>query len=72
MSLMANVWAKKIVQNRARIKVCLVRIVDLQDRSKNARFWKGQKKLCFRPPQTPFKTEGVVEGFWAGFAKQGC
>jgi hypothetical protein len=31
--------------------------------SKNAPFWNRWKRALFPPPQTPFKTYGVVEGF---------
>jgi RHH-type rel operon transcriptional repressor/antitoxin RelB len=38
--------------------------------STNPPFWHGQRKPRFSPPQTPFKTYGVVEGFWQGNVEQ--
>jgi hypothetical protein len=34
-----------------------------QNCSKNPRFWNRWQRGRFPPPQTPFKTDRVVEGF---------
>jgi len=37
--------------------------------AKNGPFWHVWETVCFPLPQTPFKTEPVVERFWIGSAK---
>ncbi|MBU2359430.1 MAG: hypothetical protein KKB02_10945, partial [Alphaproteobacteria bacterium] len=41
----------------------------LHKRTENARFWQGRKLPRLTMPQTPFKTEAVVEGLWRSFGQ---
>lgn len=41
-----------------------VRAAAIEDPSKNPRFWNARKTPSLILPQTPFKTQAVVEGFW--------
>jgi hypothetical protein len=40
--------------------------IDRSKTVKNAPFWHMLKTPRLTPPQTPFKTKQVVEGFWKG------